>query len=518
MDLGPLSDTCDFLLNALVFAGKGVGYYDWTRPPMFSFIISIPFRMGFISTATIFIVDGIIFIFGVIGLYLLLKLRFNSIESFFGALLFVTFPRVLVILGLGFSDLASVTFSIWALYFLILAVKKDSKFFILSFPFVMMAFLTRYNMALLVFPILLYILMNKDEIKNLKNMLIGIFGSLLLLLPVLSFFNEKFGNVFYPFLSTLNATSSSYFSAEYAPYISNPLFYVDRFPDQAGFGAITIILIILIGLLVYAYKKKPEIGKKLFDVNSQKPMKLKLVLFIVLSLIFIGTIGQAYYLITEFLFFILSYLLYDLTKTSYTALDMDIFVFAWFMAFFIFNSMYVIKNDRYFLLMAPALSYLLVLGLSQILNQLQFKFKKNSTFPVIALILTLLMLLSTLTFLPVIKNDNYDTKFSNNQVTLASEWFTNYDPNYRTKIIYSDLWPYFAWSLKTNVEMMPIFKNNKMYTGGIKNSTFSPQDSIAFNNFLVYNNADYYFSVQQINLTSYKPIKQFANLIVYKRI
>ena len=87
------------------------------------------------------------------------------LKALLGALLYATFPIVLTVLGVGFSDLASVSFSIWAFYFLILAVKKDSKFFYLAFPFSMLAFLTRYNSALLIFPIFLYILMNKDKIN-----------------------------------------------------------------------------------------------------------------------------------------------------------------------------------------------------------------------------------------------------------------------------------------------------------------------------------------------------------------
>ena len=55
------------------------------------------------------------------------------------------FPLLLLNIGFGFSDLASVSFSIWAFYFMVLAVKKDSRFFYLSFPFLMLAFLTRYN-------------------------------------------------------------------------------------------------------------------------------------------------------------------------------------------------------------------------------------------------------------------------------------------------------------------------------------------------------------------------------------
>ena len=525
IDIGPLSDSCDFLSNALVFAGHGFGYYDWTRPPFFPFIISLFFRLGFVSTSTIFIVDGLTFILGVIGFYLFLKLRFNNIESFLGGLLFATFPTVLTVLGTGFSDLTSVTLTIWALYFLVLAVKKNSKFFILVFPLVMMAFLARYNTALIIFPITIYILINKDKIRNFKNILIGILGSILVVVPVFIFFYEQFGNIIYPFIATFGTTiTSSSPSLEYY-YNPNLLYFIDRFPIHVGFEGILILFIILAGFFIYfliELKRTSIDKKKLLDELSVKKTssKIKLIIFFVLTLIFIGTFGQINYIITELVFFVLIFLFYNLTK-SFKIQDMDtyIFVFAWYMVFFIFSSIYVIKTDRYFVLMAPAISYFLILGLSEISNRLPFKFKKkNLTFTILTLILTLMILLSTAAFLPVIKEVNNNNKISNEQVTLISEWFITYDPNYKNKIIYSDLWPYFAWSLKTNVKMMPIFKNNQIYSGGIKNSTFSPQDSIAFNNFLVNNNADYYFCVQQINLTSYKPIKQFGNLIIYKKI
>ena len=172
MDMGPVSDSFDFLSNALVFAGQGTGYSDLLRPPLFSFIIALFFKMGYIYSSTIFVLDAVLFVFGVIGMYLLLKIKFNDLESFLGALLYATFPVVLKILGFGFSDLVSVSFTIWAIYFMVLAVKMNSKFFYLSFPFAMLAFLSRYNSGLLIFPIFLYILINKDKI-NFKDVLIG---------------------------------------------------------------------------------------------------------------------------------------------------------------------------------------------------------------------------------------------------------------------------------------------------------------------------------------------------------
>ena len=38
----------------------------------------------------------------------------------------------------------------------------------------------------------------------------------------------------------------------------------------------------------------------------------------------------------------------------------------------------------------------------------------------------------------------------NENIIHASDWFMNYDPDYKNKVIYSDIWPYFGWYLKTS--------------------------------------------------------------------
>ena len=130
LHIGLISDSVDFFTDALVFAGQGFGYADLTRPPLFPFIASLFVRLGYTSINTIFYVDGGSFVFGVIGLFLLLKIKFNDLESFLGGLLYATFPITLTILGFGFSDLSSVSFSIWAIYFLVLLLKRiQSSFF-----------------------------------------------------------------------------------------------------------------------------------------------------------------------------------------------------------------------------------------------------------------------------------------------------------------------------------------------------------------------------------------------------
>ena len=167
------------------------------------------------------------------------------------------------------------------------------------------------------------------------------------------------------------------------------------------------------------------------------------------------------------------------------------------------------------------MAYFLILGLSEVSERLKFKIKnRNITFPLIAVVLTLILLLSTVSYLPIVQQANNDTKILNQNIVLATEWLTNYDHDYKNKTIYSDLWPNFSWYLKTYVKMVPVFKDNQSYSGGVRRIKLLIQDDIkAFNNYLKGNNADYYFSIRKdLNLTSYKQIKQFGNVIVYERM
>lgn len=521
---GPISDACDFLSNALVFAGQDTGYSDLIRPPFFSFLLSIIFRLGYISTSAIYVLDGILYLFGVIGLYFLLKLRFNSIWSFLGALLFATFPTIIFIMGFGFSDLASVSLTIWTIYFTILAVKKDSKLFYLSFSFAMLAFLTRYNCALIIFPIFLYILLNSDKIKRTNDVLIGILASLTLLIPVFIFFNYKFNNMFHPFMDFFG-TTSKVIPAGTAEYNPNLLFFIERFPSFIGFEGILIILIIVVGFMIYGFiklKKNSKSQKKRFDdINIHNiNIKLKLTSLIILTLIFIGSFGQILVYFSEILFFVLIYLFYDLIKNlDIKDIDMHLLFFAWFMTFFIFHSIYAVKVNRYFILMAPSVVYFLILGLSYISNRLTFKIKNyNLTTILTSIILTIVILLSATSYLQDVNQSNQKYDVMNKDIILASEWFINYDPDYKNKVIYSDIWPYFGWYLRANVKPMPEFKDNQKFYGGVTDNYLTEDENIAYNIELENNNVDYYFCKRpELNLTSYTQIKRFGDLIIYKR-
>jgi len=523
LDLGPVSDSFDFLSNALVFAGHSSGYSDLSRPPLFSFIISLIFRLGYVSSSVIFFVDGGLFVFGIIGLFLLLNVKFNDLESFLGGLFYATFPVVLLILGFGFSDLVSVSFTIWSFYFFVLAVKKDSKFLYLAFPFAMFAFLSRYNSGLIIFPIFIYILMNRDKIKF-KDIYIGIISSILIIVPILIFYYEKFSNFLYPFInfgSTSTGVSSSMIDIAYDP---NMFFYLQRFPEFVGIQGIIVLLIVVSYGLFYLLLKlimKNRVNIHLFDLTSLNNLnKVKFLVLFILGIIFVGTFDKTFYMLSELIFFAIAYLFYDLTQhLKLKDMDLHIMFFAWFMAFFIFHSIFVIKTNRYFVIMTPPVTYFMILGLSEISNRIKFKLRnRNITFPLLAIILILVILLSTASTVSMISQSNNDIKIQNNEIILASQWFENYDPNYKNENIYSDLWPNFSWYINTNVKMVPIFEAYQILPDGTKKYSVNQADNNAFNNYLVTNNADFFFcDIPGLNLTSYTPIKEFGNIVIYKK-
>ncbi len=93
IEMGPVSDSVVFLANALTYAGQGTGYSNLLFPPFFSFIVSLFFRLGYVYSSTLFAVDGGFYVFGVIGLYLFLRIRFNESRKLFRRIVICYFPN-----------------------------------------------------------------------------------------------------------------------------------------------------------------------------------------------------------------------------------------------------------------------------------------------------------------------------------------------------------------------------------------------------------------------------------------
>ncbi|WP_461462646.1 glycosyltransferase family 39 protein, partial [Methanobrevibacter sp.] len=129
-------DVYCYLIESLRLAGIQIGGYKFVNylPPFIPFLTSIIFRLGFVSEFSIFFTTGIFHIFGIIGMYYLLKLRFNNYYSIFGAIVYGAFLINMKWIGNGTLDIAFTALMIWAIYFFILAMEKNQNYFCIAIP------------------------------------------------------------------------------------------------------------------------------------------------------------------------------------------------------------------------------------------------------------------------------------------------------------------------------------------------------------------------------------------------
>jgi len=474
-----------YLIQALEFSGNNIVgnnyYYINNLSPLIPFLTSLFFRLGFISETAIFIVTGIFYCFGVLGIYLLLKLRFNELCSIFGAILWGSLSIVLIWAASGSLDIPSVTLTLFSLYFTILASEKNQKFFYLALPLAVLAFFAKYT-AGLVFPlIILYLLSKPDIICNIKKYLKNfIGGSLIGLTTAIPFI------YYYISIGSLGFVSQAQEIAESSQinisndiffyFINIPLFIANPkeifpwiIPDLIL--SLIIILIAVYGL-IYSFKKLFNFMKEYYKIhilvknksflgsvrnNSvRKNNKLFLILFIVNILTFVIiflTVGQISFIFSELLIFIsfftfallFNHILKSMSeennKKNYKYFSYDLLMCVWFISYMVFFSAHLVKVNRYFICMTPIFVFFVVLGMKYLMKDWKIKYKRF----IIPLMLISLMFFS-LGQLTISKNSD----FVDNANDVVS-WLKKHDPNYENKIIFSDRGEIFTWLFKKEV-------------------------------------------------------------------
>lgn len=517
----PYYDVFVYLNNALIFAGIPVGNVSVIYlSPLMPFLTSLIFRAGYISANAIFILNAVIFVMGVIGLYLLLNERFNQIQSLTGSLIFISFPLIFTWAVSGGIDIPGVSLSIWTVYLLVLGVRRDSRYLYLVFPLLMIASLARYTSVILIFPIFLYLLINHNLLNNFKKILIGILASFALFIPFAAYFYAKLGNL-NPLMNLITSTilgaGGAVNDLGYNPdklyFLFNLLNYINIGPLQGvyrqvqnpsqGFPSIIayiLVIIVLVGLVIYLH----QIFRIRVRNNHDSPRKniLNVSILIILLAAGVWSFFQSSYIICELLFLAALYMGYRMLKGTDENLKLDFLFLSWFVAFFIFHSIIPLKVDRYFITMSPALAYFLILGLCTVFEKYKSKIKiRGFKVEYLYLLIVLVLLISTL----AVHVGHTPRHGYGYQIQLASDWLTQHDPDYQRKTIYSDYDPAISWSLKKEVK----FAVPRLYVG---------PDSFA--RFLLDNRADYYIDAltdPKWTIPGYHIIRNMSGIAIYQR-
>lgn len=521
----PYWDVFNYLNNALFFASMNGGGVISYLHPLIPFLNSLFFRMGYVSINVIFIITSLIFVFGVIGFYLLLKERFNPMQSLLGSLIFISLPVVFPWVASGGIDIPGVSFSIWTVYFMVRGLKRNSKLLYLVLPFFTLSFLARYTAGLIIIPIFIYLSMNipglRELIRN-KKFISIISMEMIALIGALGYFFTKLGTstaVFNLIISAMTTSPSAADDVAYNPnnfyYLQNLLNYISIGPFQGSYQhilnpslasasilAYIIILMVAIGLYLYIRQfLKSENGKENVGRLNIKPIKIIFLSF----LIFLMIISLYYhsFIFSEIFTGVVIYLLYKLRKDhSNSKFKLDLLFLSWFSAYLIFHSILPIKVDRYFITMVPAFVYFITLGLTEFTEKIkQIKYPQLNTHLVYLFIGLIFISSATATYIGHTPKKTFTMDIGN-----ASNWIMESDPNYQNKIISSDYSNAVSWYLKKNV------------LGGFPKSYTNPQE---FSSYLQKNNVEYYIdSISQPhpNIPGYRIIKFFGVVAVYQRV
>lgn len=481
------SDVYVYLLNALYYAGTNI---HSTRSiylsPVVCFLTSLIFDLGYVDKVAIFITTGILAIIGNIGLYLLLKLRFNNILSLTGTVIYATLALNLTWLANGSLDIPAVTFTIWLVYFTILAIDKNPKYYMAVFPLFVIGFFTRYTVGLVLPPLFLYyIYENSFKIKreDLKYILIGIALAIALSAIIISTTMSMGGGelVFDGLLSSgvkgnLGSTHDNAYNPDLGYYLvnmgnfisSSSTTFVGKTPTLNNPTLLSglVFLILILGAALWVKRNKIE-------------LTMKKIVGIIICLIALVTFTHFSSTITIILTLIGLYLIGKDSKYK-----MGIFMLAWILSYLIFQSYYIVKVNRYIIPIFPALVYFIIVAVEEI----NTKIDRKNILPIILIVLFLIQGFAfTYTF--------EDTNEFNAPEQMTDYIKANVDNWSEIQIGNYNIRPYY-WYLGLN-------------SPGIESS--NPQK-------IIESNVTYYISnIEQKNLTNYTEIKQIENLHLYKK-
>ena len=481
------SDVYVYLLNALYYSGTNI---HSTRSiylsPVVCYLTSLLFDLGYVDKVAIFIVTGILAIIGNIGLYLLLRLKFNNLLSLTGTIIYSTLALNLTWLANGSLDIPAASITIWIAYFAIIAMKDNPKYYAAVFPLLVIGFFTRYTVALVVPALALYYLYEKGikiTKNDLKYIAIGLFFAIIICSVILwTTYSMGGGNLVFDKLvkggveGNLGSSNDNAYNPDFGYYLvnmgnfissSNTTFmgktpYLGNPTILAGF----VFLILIVGGALWVKRTK-------FELNKSK------ICGTILCLIALLTFAQFSSTITIILTFIGLYLIGKDSEHK-----MGLIMLCWILVYLIFQSYYVVKVNRYIIPIFPALTYFIMVGVEEI----NAKITRKNIIPIILIVLFLIQGFAfTLTF--------EDTNEFSAPEEMSDYIKANIENWSEIKIGNYNIRPYY-WYLGLN-------------SPGIESS--HPEK-------IIENNVSYYISnVKQKNLTNYTEIKQIDNLYLYKK-
>lgn len=439
-----------YLQNAMLFAHINIGS-QLSVPPVFSLLVSVPFSLGFISELSMFIVAGALFVFLVIGIYLLFNKHFDKEISFIGSLIFSMFSLIVTWALTGATDVPALCFGVWALYFTICGLENDFKYYYLAILFFVLAFFTRFTEGFMIIVMGFYVLLNFNEFKKqltVRRICYVLVYCFVIGIIICAVYISYQGTI--PFISQfLEVSSSSQVSSINVGYNLNPFYYFQNLPQyltclsvsdgyfsslSTSSNSPTLLSYVLLALVVvYLFKFAFNlVSYANCDVDHRV---LKVLSLVILSIFTIVSYTQVSYMITEVLFIIVLLLYYIWLPDKDN--QIDYLMFLWIGIFIILHSYHPVKVDRYIIPILVPITYFICKSTKHILKN------KKKTLTALTIILLILIPINA-SYISSITHETLHT----HEEKEASNYIKQYDSNYTKHNISSDRGVAFSWYLK----------------------------------------------------------------------
>lgn len=364
---GPFFDTYAYIDNALHMAGK-TSYFEVYRSPVLSLITSIFYRLGWESLSTIYWVDAVFYVLAALGIYRLLRFRLRPAFSATAAVIFLSFPDIIENVTAGITDIAALSISIWLIVFFVLATEKDERYYLVAFPLFAVSFLTRFSASVMVFPIVLWILLRGNVLRQMKVLASGALLAGGILAVDMYYYWLKTGVPYIQFTRTFEvATLTTNVGKDIAAPKAPPIWWFQNLPRMLSLGWVKWVLLVVLaaGLLVWAYdfwrrtkREKPQAGNTV------------LLLFIALTaLLFFSDVQFIYACVILMGVLLLAKPLLKLDDQS----SFEILMVFWLISYLIFHGHMLAKVSRYFIPMVPGVVFLMAAGLQIVVDRLKPK-------------------------------------------------------------------------------------------------------------------------------------------------
>ncbi|MBR3139626.1 MAG: glycosyltransferase family 39 protein [Methanobrevibacter sp.] len=545
----PGSDSIIYLCDALYFAGmnfNNIGglVYIYSSPTI-CFLTSIFFRLNYVNPNALIIVTGIFEILGNIGLYILLKNRFNRILSFVGTIFYLSSALVIYYSSSGMLDNPAVAVSIWILVFAIISIDKNPKYYLITLPLFIIGIFTRPTVGFILPIIIIYFSNKHDLIKqfdyliydrkklksNIKTFLktpefkyiaISCVISVILVLIVTTSIYCTYG-ISYKLFSNIKGALNSFQTNSTIDIYSNTytLYYIESIPQYIFFNDLKLTCIVSIAVLIgfivkiknYIKSRKQTMNKNYY---STKTFENNLIAIAVFLILFSISIYKIEFLMSEIgLTIVFLIILSIMKKFPQRKLGLTISLIAWMVLYLIFISYIPIKVDRYFMPILVPISFLLIYSLDSLCNFIKEKLKyyKIKKINETAIINIALLILAVMLLMNAYSNIEYSTSHTNyntyndfykntyngayRDYENVTEYLMNYDSDYAHKNITTDRSKRFHdWFLNMNTT-----------TYHLKINEYHLLDSTK---------SDYLIIDQKIKYENYTPIYKKGRCTLYK--